>query len=60
MFTPISAPTLFRELVRPRTGQNGMFIDRMVNSTMSSLIKMESQVDECITLVETRFRELAR
>lgn len=37
-----------------------MFIDSMVTSTMSSLIKMESQVDQCITLVETRFRELAR
>lgn len=28
--------------------------------TMSSLLKMESQVNECIDLVETRFRELAR
>lgn len=28
--------------------------------TMSSLIKMESQVDECIDVIETRFRELAR
>lgn len=37
-----------------------MFVDRMVNSTMSSLLKMESQVDECIILIETRFRELAR
>ncbi|KAH8758356.1 cytochrome P450 family protein [Diaporthe sp. PMI_573] len=28
--------------------------------TMSSLVKMEAQVDECIALVETRFREIAR
>ncbi|KAJ0113819.1 hypothetical protein J7T55_010063 [Diaporthe amygdali] len=28
--------------------------------TMSSLLKMEVQVDECIALIETRFRELAR
>ncbi|KAI3391747.1 hypothetical protein diail_6841 [Diaporthe ilicicola] len=27
--------------------------------TMSSLVKMESQVDDCIALIETRFRELA-
>lgn len=28
--------------------------------TMSSLIKMESQVDECIDVIETRFREFSR
>lgn len=34
--------------------------NKTLNSTMSSLVKMETQVDECINLVETRFRELAR
>lgn len=38
----------------------GTLADTMVNSTMTSLVKMETQVDECIALVETRFRELAR
>ncbi|KAL1876477.1 hypothetical protein Daus18300_002721 [Diaporthe australafricana] len=28
--------------------------------TMSSLVKMETQVDDCIDLIETRFRELAK
>lgn len=34
--------------------------DERVPSTMSSLVKMESQVDECIGLIETRFREFSR
>lgn len=42
------------------TEQNKTLADKAFTSTMSSLIKMESQVDECIDLVETRFRELAR
>lgn len=40
--------------------QNPIFADETLNSTMSSLVKMEAQVDECIALVETRLREIAR
>lgn len=46
--------------IRSHNKQNKTLADKTANSTMSSLVKMESQVDECIELVETRFREFAR